>query len=123
MTRLCDEEKGFVLSGMALLLILPAMLLSSFCLVIVEEGGETVSLQAVADKVSYTGWHIKNTVERIELYGVIITNAKLEMLAEKCEAFTGLSVTLTGLNNIVTIDVQDPRGVARYSSTLDLSEV
>lgn len=120
---LSEDQRGFVLSGMALLLILPAMLLSSFCLVMVKEGGETASLQAVADKVSYTGWHLENTVVMMEMYDMLITNATLGVLAQKCEASTGLLVTITRSDNIVTINVQDPRGVARYLSTLDLSEV
>lgn len=118
-----EDQRGFVLSGVALLLILPAMLLASSFLLVVKEGGETVSLQITADKVSSTGRHVEKTVERMELYDMWINNSSLAVVAQKYETSTGLSVNLDLSDNIVTINVQDPRGAVRYSSILDLSKI
>lgn len=118
-----EDKRGFVLSGMALLLVLPAMLLASSYLIVVKEGAETVSIQATADKVSYTGRDIESLVGQMYLYHMRIDNSVLDGIAGVYESSTGLSVDLSLFDNIVSIDVQDPKGTARYSSAYDLSEI
>lgn len=117
------DRRGFVLSGIALLLILPAMLIASSLLVVVWEGAEATSIQATADKVSYTAWHVKDTVRRMELYDMPVDNSTLDDIEEKYESSTGLSVELVRSDNIVYINVQDSRGAAQYSTTENLAKI
>lgn len=92
------DQRGFVLSGIALLLVLPAMLLAASLLRIAETGGEVASLQALSDKVSYTGHDIerviKNMWEENRLSGINV-NAKFLELVENYRAATGLLIDLT----------------------------
>ncbi|GAG85231.1 unnamed protein product, partial [marine sediment metagenome] len=61
--KLRRDQRGFVLSGIALLLVLPAILLVASCFTIIEMGGEATALQASADKVFYIGKDIERVVE------------------------------------------------------------
>lgn len=100
MTKLHDEQRGFVLSGIALLLVLPAMLLAASCFRIIETGGEAVSLQAAADKVFYTGEDIERVIKNMWDKNLLAdnepnANAKFDELADNYRAATGLLVDLT----------------------------
>ncbi len=98
--KLRQEQRGFVLSGIALLLMLPAMLLAASCFMIIETGGEAVSLQATADKVFYTGDDIERMIEDMWDENLLAgnepnANAKFDELADNYRAATGLLVDLT----------------------------
>lgn len=95
--RLRQEQHGFVLSGAALLLVLPAMLLAASFLRIVEIGGETTSLQAVADKVAYTGYDLERMIKYMNYRGLPINSESLGYLADNYRASTGLLVDLPGV--------------------------
>ncbi len=100
MTKLRDEQRGFVLSGIALLLVLPAMLLAASCFRIIETGGEAVSLQAAADKVFYTGDDIERVIKNMWDKNLLAdnkpnANAKFDELANNYRAATGLLVDIT----------------------------
>lgn len=123
MARMRREERGFVLSGVALLLVLPAMFLSSFALLAVKEGSEAAATQGVADKVAGTGRHLENQIKWMHGFGISITNARLDSLEQESTGSTGLLVSLDRTDNIVTVYVQDAKGIARYSSAVDLSAV
>lgn len=121
MTKLRDEQRGFVLSGIALLLVLPAMLLAASCLRVVEAGEEAASLQALSDKVNYTGNDIERMVKYMENSKLPIDNSTLNALADNYQAATGLLVNLSLDNNVVTIDVKDPRAAAHYLDNIVLT--
>jgi len=95
--RLRKEQSGFVLSGVALLLVLPAMLLVASFLNVVTVGGETTSLQVVADKVFYTGHDTERMIKHMENRGLPLNNETLGQLAENYQASTGLLVDLPGV--------------------------
>jgi len=90
--KLRDEQRGFVLSGIALLLVLPAMLLAASSLRIIEVGSEAVSLQTLSDKVNYTGHDIRRMISYMYLNRMPITDNTLRELAENYQAATGLLV-------------------------------
>ena len=95
-----QDQRGFVLSGAALLLVLPAMILAASFLTIVGAGGEAVSLQITADKVFYTGEDIERVLrsawdENILFDNKPNANGKLEDLAENYRTATGLIVNIT----------------------------
>lgn len=93
--KLRDEQRGFVLSGIALLLVLPAMLLAASFLRVVETGEEAASLQALSDKVIYTGHDIERMIRYMANNKLPIDTATLDALAENYRATTGLLVDLT----------------------------
>ncbi len=97
MRRLRKEQKGFVLSGSAMLLVLPAMLLVASFLRVVEIGGETNSLRAMAGRVSQVGNDLERMVNYMDNKGLPINNETLTFLADNYEASTGLLVDLPGV--------------------------
>lgn len=125
--RLDQDQQGFVLSGLALLLILPAMLLSVSCLALIKTGGEAVSLQTIADKVHNTGLNVEDTIEWMWLRsGVPIDNVTLLRLKDECESTTGLVINISIVEDNqakIHITIQDPLGNARFEDVLELMEV
>lgn len=98
--KLKRDQRGFVLSGIALLLMLPAMLLAASFFGIVKTGGEAASLQTTADKVNYTGKNIECVIKNLWDENLLTdnkpnANTKLDLLAENYRAATGLLVDLT----------------------------
>lgn len=125
--RLNRDQRGFVLSGLALLLILPAMLLSASCLAIVARGGETVSLQITADKVHATGLDLKGTIEWMWLHsGVPVDNGTLLRLGAEYENSTGLLIEVSNVDENyakIHILVMDPLGSARFEKVMNLTDL
>jgi len=118
--KLKQEQRGFVLSGIALLLVLPAMLLAASCFMIIETGGEAVSLQAAADKVFYTGADIERVIKNMWDENLLAgnepnANAKFDELADNYRAATGLLVDLTP-SWMLWIHVQN-NGANHYTGT------
>ncbi len=98
--KLGRDQRGFVLSGVALLLVLPAMLLAASCFTIIEMGGEATALQASADKVFYIGKDIERVIEDMWDDNLLFdnqpnANAKFDNLANNYRAATGLLVDIT----------------------------
>jgi hypothetical protein len=94
-----NDERGFVLSGIALLLVLPALLLAAACVRLAEIGGEAVSLQGTADLVFYTAYDVQRTLELIWEENLLFDNLPnanryFERLAENYRMATGLLVDL-----------------------------
>lgn len=92
-----DDQRGFVLSGTALLLVLPAMLLSATFLSVVALGGETTSIQNLSDRVTHIGQDIKDTIEYMDSQGMSLDNKTLNRLAEAYEKNTGIRVERIGI--------------------------
>lgn len=115
------DERGFVLSGLALLLILPAMLIGSTYLSIVQTGGETTSIQSLSDKVFYTGLRTKRTVKQMNTYGMDIDSSSLNYLEDRYELASGLDIELHRIDNTVSINVRDYGGTAKYTANYELS--
>lgn len=88
------DQRGFVLSGITLLLVLPAMLLTASFLTIVEAGGEAASLQSLSDKVVYTGHDIERMIKYMSSNKLPINDNTLRELAENYQAATGLLVDI-----------------------------
>lgn len=115
--KLYTEQRGFVLSGAALLLVLPAMLLAASCLRIVEVGGEAVSYQELADKVTYTGRDIERMISYMATNRLPIDNDTLQELADNYEAATGLLVDVGPIGiHPLKIYVENT-GVTHYAGT------
>ncbi|MEM4973534.1 MAG: hypothetical protein QXR87_07515 [Candidatus Hadarchaeales archaeon] len=114
------EERGFVFTGMALLLILPCFLLTSSLLVVMERGEEELSVKAVADRVWFTARDAENLVRQMDLYRMQLDNVILAGIARTYERYTGLLVSLTLDNSTVRLEVRDPGGTAKYSSCWQL---
>ncbi|MFN4132837.1 MAG: hypothetical protein ACK4GQ_00475 [Candidatus Hadarchaeales archaeon] len=94
------DKRGFVLSGIALLLVLPAMMLTASFLAIVGMGGETASLQGVADKVFYTGKDIERVLADVWRENLLFDNENnanryFSYLADNYRTATGLLVEIT----------------------------
>ena len=121
MMKLRDEQRGFVLSGIALLLVLPAMLLAASCLRVVEAGGEATSLQALSDKVNHVGQDIERMIMYMKNNKLPIDNSTLNALAENYRASTGLLVNIWKENNLVFENVWDPRAAVRYFGNIALT--
>lgn len=114
--RLRQDQHGFVLSGIALLLVLPAMLLVASLLSMVEIGGETTSLQSVADKVIYTGYDLERILKYMDNKGLPVDNKSLGYLADNYSASTGLLLDMPGvLTYPIWIRVQT--GAEHYPGT------
>ena len=115
--RLRRDQHGFVLSGIALLLVLPAMLLAASVLRMAEIGGETTSLQTVADKVVYTGYDLEYMIKYMNNEGLPINSESLGYLADNYRASTGLLVDLPGVVVYpIRINIIDT-GLDHYSGT------
>ncbi|MEM2265638.1 MAG: hypothetical protein QW687_02235, partial [Candidatus Hadarchaeales archaeon] len=114
------EERGFVLTGMALLLMLPSFLLASCMLVVMERGEEGLSTKAIADKVWFTGRDAENLIRQMHLYRMQLDNTILGGIARTYERYTGLLVSLNLENSLVRLEVRDPGGTAKYSSCWQL---
>lgn len=115
------DQRGFVLSGIALLLVLPAVLLAASYLGIIYIGGETTSLEALSDKVSYTGHDIERMIHYMEDNQIPIDNTRLNALAENYRAATGLLVEIKAIGGSppsVSVMVRDSRGAAQYTSVV-----
>lgn len=110
-------QKGVALSSAALLLMLPALLLVATSLTIIEIGGETNSIQILADKVNYTGKGISKTIMLMQKNRIPINDTSLQTLAEKYRAATGLMVCIfTSKVYPIWIHVQ-PTGVDHYAGS------
>jgi len=121
------DQRGFILSGLALLLILPVMLLSTSYLAVISTGGEAVSLQSAADKVHSAGLDVEDTIKWMWVRrGLPVDNYTLHRLEEACENATGLMVNISSVgDNLakIRVTVQDPSGRARFEDVLELMKV
>lgn len=81
-----------MLSGLALLLVLPTMLVVASCFRVVETGGEAAALQVTSDKVIYTGKDIERVIKYMASNSLPIDNTTLRELADNYQAATGLLV-------------------------------
>jgi hypothetical protein len=122
---LVREQRGLLLSGLALLLVLPAMLLVASYFRMVKIGSDATAAQIEMDKVNYA----MNDIERIIKYmvktGQPFDNATLVELADNYRVSTGLLIDISGLDsdndNVIDtamISVQDPNKETRYSTML-----
>ena len=94
------DQRGFILNGIALLLVLPAMLLAATCVILVEFGGGTVALQSMADLVYYTGYDIERVLNLMWEENLLFDNQEnanqwFTKLAENYHTTTGLLVDIT----------------------------
>ena len=119
--KLRRDQRGFVLSGIALLLVLPAMLLAASFITIVDAGGEAASLQSLSDKVVYTGHDIERVINYMENNGLPIDNTTLSALAENYSAATGLLVDIWREGNNVIENVRDPGNMVSYYENIALA--
>jgi hypothetical protein len=115
--KLGEEKRGFALSSMALLLMLPALLLVASGLKMIESGGETSSIQILADKVNSAGKNIAETIKLMQERKFPITDNTLQSLAEKYRLTTGLIIEITTGNDYpLWIRVKNT-GVNHYPGT------
>ncbi len=90
-----EDQRGFVLSGVTLLLILPALLLSVSFLNVVETGEEAVAVRSVSDKVVTTAWNIERMVSYMDTIGITLDNSTLRKLAENYREASVLDVKIS----------------------------
>jgi len=114
---LAHDQRGFVLSGIALLLILPAMLLAASLLNMTQIGSESTSLQALTDKVYYTGQDIERVIKQMENNLLPINNNTMGKLAENYRTTTGLLVDIGGVAAYPLWTHVHDTGVNHYAGT------
>jgi hypothetical protein len=122
---LVREQRGLLLSGLALLLVLPAMLLVASYFRMVKTGSDATAAQIEMDKVNYAMNDIERIIKYMTKTGQPFDNATLARLADNYRVSTGLLVDISGLDsdndNVIDtamISVQDPNKETRYSTTL-----
>jgi len=122
---LSREQRGLLLSGLALLLVLPAMLLVASYFRMVEMGSEATATQIAMDKVNYAARDIERVIKYMMRTGQPFDNLTLRELADNYRVATGLLVDVAGVDSdndgaidTAMISVQDPEKAARYSTTL-----
>jgi len=93
--KLREEQFGFALSSLALLLLLPAMLLAASSLKIAKTGGEAASIQILADKVNCAGRNITEIIKSMQKNKFPINSIILQTLAEKYASASGLIVNIS----------------------------
>jgi len=127
---LTREQRGMVLSGLALLLVLPAMVLVASYFRMVEMGGGATAAQIAMDKVNYTAGDIDRVIKYMMRTGQAFDNITLQELADNYRAATGLIVEIAGVDtdndnaiDSTTILVQDPKSAARYFTTLEFKKL
>lgn len=94
------DQRGFVLNGLALLLILPAILLAGIGLRLTAIGQEAVSLQMAADKVFYTAHDLERIIKLAWKENLFFDNKEnanryFTYLKENCQLATGLLIDIT----------------------------
>ncbi len=114
------DQRGFVLSGLALLLVLPTMLVVASCFKAVETGGEATAIQITADKVIYAGKDIERVIKYMLSNDLTIDNTTLQKLADNYQVNTGLLVTIWRVDNNVIENVRDPRTAVIYFENIAL---
>ena len=117
--HLNDDKRGFILSGIALLLVLPAMLLAASYLGMISIGGETTSLEVLSDKVNYAGHDIERVIDYMKNNEIPRDNQNLNTLAENYRVATGLIVEIVQTQQGISVKVRDPMGAAQYSSIVE----
>jgi len=127
---LTHEQRGLLLSGLALLLVLPAMLLVASYFKMVEMGGEATAAQIAMDKVNYAARDIERIVKYMVRTGQPFDNITLQELADNYHTTTGLLVQVAGADtdndnaiDSTIISVQDPRSAARYFTTIEFKKL
>lgn len=78
-------QKGVVLSGLALLLVLPALLLSATFLTVVETGGEITATQSLSDQIAFKADDIKQTLRSRKEHGDRLDKKALQEIEESFE--------------------------------------
>ncbi len=78
-----DDQRGMIMSGIALLLVLPAMLISATFLTIVHTGGEATSIERLSDRAAYTAYNMKNSIRDLKESGERLDSEVLDQIAEK----------------------------------------
>lgn len=111
-----NDEKGFVFTGFALLVILPSLMIAASYLTMTMIGGEASAIGTISSSVRYTGEAVERTIERTARKGISIDDGALQNLEDNFETFTGLIVDLTLKDggNYAEVSIEDPGGTARY---------
>jgi hypothetical protein len=119
------EQRGLLLSGLALLLVLPAMLLVASYFRMVKIGSDATAAQIEMDKVNYTVGNIERVIKYMLKTGQPFDNMTLGELADNYRVTTGLLIDISGLDsdndNVIDtaiISVQDPNKAERYFTSL-----
>lgn len=122
---LVRDQRGLLLSGLALLLVLPAMLLVASYFRMVKMGSDATAAQIEMDKVNYAVGDIERVIKYMVQTGQPFDNITLGELADNYRTSTGLLVDISGLDsdndNVIDtalISVQDPSKSAQYFTTL-----
>ena len=111
------DQRGFVLCGIALLLVLPAMLLVATLANTTMIGNESASLRALSDKVYYVGQDIERVIKNMENNLMPINNDTMNNLAENYRGTTGLIVNIEVIRVYpLWIHIYDT-GVDHYAGT------
>jgi hypothetical protein len=123
MSRL--EQRGLLLSGLALLLVLPAMLLVASYFRMVKMSSDATAAQIQMDKINYAVGDIERIIKYMVKTGQPFDNTTLGQLADNYRVSTGLLIDVSGLDsdndNVIDtaiISVQDPNKAELYFTTL-----
>lgn len=78
-----ESQRGLVLSGTTLLLVLPALILSASFLMVVSGSEESTSVSSLSDKAIYTASDIKRTIRGLKESGRRVDSEVLNKVAKK----------------------------------------
>jgi hypothetical protein len=122
---LVREQRGLLLSGLAMLLVLPAMLLVASYFRMVKMGSDATAAQIEMDKVNYAVRDIERIIKYMVKTGQPFDNTTLARLADNYRVSTGLLLDISGFDSdndnaidTALISLQDPNKATRYFTTL-----
>jgi hypothetical protein len=112
-----NDHRGFVLCGIALLLVLPAMLLVATLANTTTTESESASLRVLSDKAYYLGRDIEHVIKAMENDLMPINDFTMNQLADNYRRTTGLIVNIKVMKEYpLWIHVLDT-GVKHYAGT------
>ncbi|GEM_PF-4977453 len=97
------EERGFVFSGLSLLLIFTVVLLLSAFLSSLRWGSEAISLKIGGRKVAFAGEDAAYNVRKLAGMGILIDNSVLRDLGLVYLQYGGVPVVAWRMENLVYI--------------------
>lgn len=94
-----SDQRGFIFTGLTLLLVLPAFLLVGAGLRVATVGQEIAAIQLVTDKVFFTAHDLERVLKAVWAENLLFdnqpnANSKLQDLEENYQTHTGLLVDL-----------------------------
>ena len=117
------DERGFIFSGLSLLLIFTVVLLLSAFLSSLRWGAEAVSLKIGGRKVAFAGEDAAYNVSKLAGMGIFIDNSLLRDLALVYFQYGGIPVEIWRTENLVYILASKSWGSQENARCMKVVEV